>query len=193
MKKQLFALALITLLVGCIGNHQKEVSYDEFVYRTKPKATLRIPTTATLKRNYTITVKNLEAFGYVGPSKQTFKDDYLVTFNEDASSYTFTPALSIVFQIHAISTETALEFISSDEFSTRFYINPMKVFVSYITYSTAPEYKVTYDKWSFTYNNECWVKTIEWTFKTKMTSSDGSATAEVIETGTINLTYNYAE
>ena len=60
MKKQLFALALTTLLVGCVRNQQVQVTDVEFYYATQSKNSVIKITRATVSQTIVSKTKDFE-------------------------------------------------------------------------------------------------------------------------------------
>ena len=191
MKKQLFALSLVTLLTGCIGPKQIEVTYDEFYYHTKGEAAIKVPKTAVVKYSLVCKTKNFEALG-MEPWDKTEKATYHLTFNPDGtfvSDLTYEPTIVP----KPITSENAIYGEDEDPTAYTFYLNPMRVVLRESTYngSAGPYPRMQLKIYDVTYNDHYWISSFIVTEKTKYEDTVTDLVAEAVDTMKVTMTYTF--
>ena len=192
MKKQLFALALTTLLVGCTKNNQQiQVSDNKFCYAAPCKEAIPALAEAVVTQTVVSKTINFEKIGKE-PENYTQKQVYHLTYDE-SGNFTSDIPYAATFEPWAMDAEAA--YAMRDQYAWTFYLNPMRI---YHEEASNPHISsgfsiATINILDCTFNDYGWSSKITNCLKTRFVDIITKNSGERIVTETLTFAYTYAQ
>lgn len=189
MKKQLFALALTTLLVGCVrSNQQIKVADYEFYAKTQPEVLIERPQTAVVTQVVKCKTTNFEEIGKE-PDNFEHKAVYHLTFNP--TGIESTPEYLSEVQPFAITSELARD--CQDAYGFEFYINPFRMVINQVIpiIVSSDIVEVRFKTLDYTFNNKYWLTKGVITETTKYAQEGTKISALKVLTETLTIKYEF--
>lgn len=191
MKKQLFALAVLPLLlIGCTKlNTQKEVTFAEFLYATNGEETIPVPKTGKVTQVIKVKTTNYEKLGKE-PEDYTIKYVYNLTFNPDGS-FTSEPEYTVYYAPFSMSSEVARAY-QGDAYIYTYYLNPLRVIFQKTIYAdgVTPHEMRTF-RYDYTFGKNFWITKAIVTENLKYSDPVTMVVAESVSIQTLTYSYNF--
>ena len=191
MKKQLFALAVLPLLlVGCTKlNTQKEVTFAEFLYATNGEETIPVPKTGKVTQVIKVKTTNYEKLGKE-PENYTIKYVYNLTFNPDGS-FSSNPEYTTYYAPFAMSSEVARAY-QGDDYIYTYYLDPLRVVFQKTIYAdgVTPHEMRTF-RYDYTFGKNYWITKAVVTENLKYSDPATTVVAELVSVQTLTYSYKF--